>query len=241
MKINFNLLKKYKKLIIFSSVIIVLAGLGTTLYFKNYSAKVGNFTFDPTEDLVIHISEKTASGLKPGFGIVNVKSGCLFDVTSGGTQNGTFRCTLGPAMNPVLTNPDYVYMVGAITYSNSISHQTYSLIKVYGSHDDDLQIKRDLTQDFVINVIIDNGKPFLSYDHPDSIYNPEDILPTTTADTSPSHGPGDCNADGKVDDYDFSDVVLHFGGPGPIGDCNGDGKVDDFDFSDVVTHMGTTY
>ncbi|MEM1165333.1 MAG: hypothetical protein AAGI30_03485 [Planctomycetota bacterium] len=49
---------------------------------------------------------------------------------------------------------------------------------------------------------------------------------------------GDANGNGIVNVEDFIDVLLNFGGPGPLGDANEDGVVNVQDFIDVLLNFG---
>ena len=173
MKIKFNPSKNFKNLVIVISILIILFGLSIAVYYKNYKAQIsGNFVLDPSQDLVVHISEQTSEGLQPGVGTIDIKSGC--DITYGGTQNGMFRCLLNYGLDYDLTKPDIVMVVNRIVYSSYLSNTQYVIVN------DDLQIKRDTNQDFIIDVVIKNNSPIITFENPELIYNPADILPQPT-------------------------------------------------------------
>ena len=224
---QFNKVIKNKNIIVTIFIFLVIS-LVIALALKNYKANVLNdgIKLDINQWLVIYVQERQSTGLNQGVGMIRIQNSCMPD--SGGTQGGIFKCLLSSS-DQTLQEFD----IKKITYSSYLSGKNYTILSGWESSSA-IKIKTQNQATLTIKAIIElDGTTTITYIDDNKLLIAQDM--------KLSHGPGDCNGDGKVDDFDFSDVVTHMGSTGSIGDCTGDGKVDDYDFSDVVTHMGMSY
>ncbi len=225
MKIN-NLLKNNKVIAI--TTLLVVGGLIALITVKSYKANVveDGIKLDVTQNLSIKVDEYINGELKQGLGSIKVVGGCM--PMLGNTKNGTFNCLLTSSELNLKE-----FDITSIIYTSDLSGTTYPLLSGFEGAPV-LRLKTSKQSMVGVKAVISaNGEVSITYSDKNKL-----IIPIGA---ELQHGPGDCNGNGIVDDFDFIEVIRNFGGSGPEGDCTGDGKVDDFDFIEVIRNFGKDY
>jgi hypothetical protein len=148
----------------------------------------------------------------------------------------------GPANAPVKV---YLHTNSGSFNTTAISRNTTDPGKTYS----EVWIPMTTFPNFNVNlsfdVALENQENFVSYfrsQNPDSQNDPSfpEVVPFPTPTINPN--PGDANGDFKVNLFDFSILINHFGqmvtGGPSLADFNDDGKVDWTDFSTLITNFG---
>ncbi|MEI6851103.1 MAG: hypothetical protein WCK26_04005 [Candidatus Saccharibacteria bacterium] len=149
--------------------------------------------------------------------------------TEGGTQAGTYECALN-----AISEDQQSYLVGNVIYFDEKLKKNIFILSKHELEDYSIKITKDDNTDVTMYVnILPSGAYSIKFDPDNVIYG--------RAEPLPDRGPGDCDGNGKVDDFDFIDVITHFGEQSYYGDCDGNGKVDDFDFIEVINNFGKVY